>query len=131
MENNNESDKDYSPDLYYKKLFSHSFLIKELLYLIFEEKLYTFGFDFDTLKLEKNDFVFEFENVLIERKSECIWSIQLKEKKVYIFFHLEFQRTVDKTIAQRTKIYRELAEIDFIKSQSFSEAKEKFLPITS
>ena len=34
MENNNESDKDYSPDLYYKKLFSHSFLIKELLYLI-------------------------------------------------------------------------------------------------
>ena len=107
------------------------FLIKELLYLIFEEKLYTFGFDFDTLKLEKNDFVFEFENVLIERKSECIWSIQLKEKKVYIFFHLEFQRTVDKTIAQRTKIYRELAEIDFIKSQSFSEAKEKFLPITS
>ena len=50
MENNNESDKYYSPDLYYKKLFSHSFLIKELLYLIFEEKLYTFGFDFDTLK---------------------------------------------------------------------------------
>ena len=109
MENNNESDKDYSHDLYYKKLFSHSFLIKELLYLIFEEKLYTFGFDFDPLKLEKNDFVFEFENVLIERKSDCIWSIQLKEKKVYIFFHLEFQRTVDKTIAQRTKIYRELA----------------------
>ena len=131
MENNNESDKDYYPYLYYKKLFSHSFLIKELLYLIFEEKLYTFGFDFDTLKLEKNDFVFEFENVLIERKSDCIQSIQLKEKKGYIFFHLKFQRTVDKTTAQRTKIYRELAEIDFIKSQSFSEAKGKVPPIIS
>lgn len=91
MENNNESDKDYSPDLYYKKLFSHSFLIKELLYLIFEEKLYTFGFDFDTLKLEKNDFVFEFENVLIERKSDCIWSIQLKEKRFIFSFTWSFK----------------------------------------
>ena len=118
-EKNSQENEEYSPDLYYKQLFSHKILIKELLYLIFEEQLYTFGFDFDSLKLETNEFVFEFDNVLIERKADCIWSVELKNKKVYIFFHLEFQRTVDKTITQRTKIYIELAEIDFIKSKSF------------
>ena len=99
-EKNSQENEKYSPDLYYKQLFSHKILIKELLYLIFEEQLYTFGFDFDSLKLETNEFVFEFDNVLIERKADCIWSVELKNKKVYIFFHLEFQRTVDKTIAQ-------------------------------
>ena len=135
MKNNdnieNIENTEYYPDLYYKKLFSHSILVKELLFLIFEEKLHTFGFDFDTLKLEKNEFVFEFDNILIERKSDCIWSIKLKGKKIYIFFHLEFQRTVDKTIAQRTKIYRELAEIDFIKSKSFRKVKGNVPPIIS
>lgn len=57
MENQNENNKENSPDLYYKQLFSYKILIKELLSLIFEENLYTFGFDFNTLKLEKNEFV--------------------------------------------------------------------------
>ena len=121
----------FSSDLHYKQLFTHKLLVQELLFLIFEEKLHTFGFDFDTLKLEKNEFVFEFEGVLIERKSDCIWSIKLNKNKVFIFFHLEFQSSVDKTIAQRTKIYRELAEISFIKSKSFSKVKGKVPPIIS
>ena len=121
----------FSSDLHYKQLFTHKLLVQELLFLIFEEKLHTFGFDFDTLKLEKNEFVFEFEGVLIERKSDCIWSIKLNKNKVFIFFHLEFQSSVDKTIAQRTKIYRELVEINFIKSKSFSKVKGKVPPIIS
>ena len=130
-EKNSQENEEYSPDLYYKQLFSHKILIKELLYLIFEENLYTFGFDFNTLKLEKNEFVFEFDNVLIERKSDCIWSIKLNKKKIYIFFHLEFQRTVDRTIAQRTRIYRELTEISIIKSKTFSKVRGKIPPIIS
>ena len=47
----NIENTEYYPDLYYKKLFSHSILVKELLYLIFEENLYSFCFDFDSLKL--------------------------------------------------------------------------------
>ena len=130
-EKNSQENEEYSPDLYYKQLFSHKILIKELLYLIFEENLYTFGFDFNTLKLEKNEFVFEFDNVLIERKSDCIWSIKLNKKKIYIFFHLEFQRTVDRTIAQRTRIYRELTEISIIQSKTFSKVRGKIPPIIS
>ena len=43
----------FSSDLHYKQLFTHKLLVQELLFLIFEEKLHTFGFDFDTLKLVK------------------------------------------------------------------------------
>jgi len=90
-----------SHDAAYRRLFSHPELIRDLL-LGFVPEPWVKDLEFDSLERVNAFFV---DDRLRRRESDVIWRIRLRDRWVYIYVLLEFQSTVDRTMAVRLLTY--------------------------
>jgi predicted transposase/invertase (TIGR01784 family) len=91
----------FEHDRRYKKLFSHPYFVQKLLEsFVYED--FIRELDFKTLKRVDKSFVTE---DFREKESDIIYSINFREKSIYIFLLLEFQSSVDKNMALRFPAY--------------------------
>ena len=89
-------------DRYYKYIFKNVSLIEALVKFILPDKLIN-KLNWNTLKAEETHFV---PKNLKSREADEIFEIKLtNNEKIYIYFLVEFQTSVDKLMALRIYIY--------------------------
>ena len=87
----------FEHDRRYKQIFSQPYFLQKLLESFVHESFIK-DLDFSTLKRVDKSFV---NADFSEKESDLIFTIQFKDKVLYIFLLLEFQSTVDKLIPIR------------------------------
>ncbi|MDX8378004.1 MAG: Rpn family recombination-promoting nuclease/putative transposase [Mariprofundales bacterium] len=102
---------DMQHDNGYKQLFSHREMVRDLL-LGFVDGDWVQELDFSTLERVNGSFV---SDKLRDRESDVIWRIDFKGQKLYIYLLLEFQSSVDHSMAVRMMTYVGLLYQDLIK----------------
>lgn len=101
----------------YKLLFSHAPLVGDLLRGFVGED-WVQHVDFDTLERVGGGFV---SDDLRERESDVIWRVRLgKEGWIYVYLLLEFQSTVDSSMALRVLTYVSLLYQDLLRQGAFT-----------
>ena len=101
-------------DSYYKKLFSHPQMVRDLL-LEFVPGDWVNEVDFSTLTPVKCSFVTE-GVPLQQRHGDLLWKIRLKNSQwVYVYLMLEFQSSIDKFMSLRMLSYLVLLYEDLLR----------------
>ena len=108
----------------YKNLFSHPELIKDLLQGYVAEE-WVEQLDYSTLEICSGSYV---SDDLRDREDDIIWRIRHKEQWLYIYLLIEFQSSIDKTMALRVMVYTGLLYQDLIKQKQIAE-KGKLPPV--
>ena len=119
--NTNINDINDRYDATLKEIFDDEVFVKELI-LYFVAENWVKDIDFNTLKKEKTDFLSE---DLKEFRKDLLWSVKLKEQKVYFFIHIEFQSTSDRRMPFRFLNYNSLLYIDIIKKRTEGKKGKK------
>ncbi len=120
MARKNDEIKDFY-DRSYKKLFSHKGFVKQLLQGFVRLK-WVERVDFDKITLEPVSFI---DRLFKKKEADIIWKLPLKKgSEVYLYLLLEFQSTVDKTMALRFASYI----LNFY-AERIAKEKNKRLPV--
>ena len=108
-------------DRSYKKLFSHKGFVKHLLQGFVRLKWVELV-DFDKITLEPVSFI---DRLFKKKEADIIWKLPLKQgSEVYLYLLLEFQSTVDQTMALRFASYI----LNFY-AERIAKEKNKRLPV--
>ena len=100
-------------DAAYKKLFSHAEMVASLINDFVPEEFIA-DLDFSTLERCSGSYV---TDDIRERHDDIVWRVLWKEKWVYIYILLEFQRRPDKWMAVRVLNYITLLWQDLINTK--------------
>ena len=109
-------------DPLFRLLFSHPFLVEELLRGFFSSHPWCKGLKYDTLQSMRASFVAELKerSKLIQRHADSVWRVQTERGSVWLIIALEFQSSVDLDMAVRMHVYRAL-----LLQQAVREQKNK------
>jgi len=105
-------DKSFPHDAAYKNLFSNAEMVASLIRDFVPESFVT-DLDFSTLERCSGSYV---TDDIRERHDDIVWRVLWKEKWIYIYLLLEFQRRPDKWMAVRILNYITLLWQDLIKT---------------
>ena len=97
--------KDIDYDSEYRRLFSFPRLIKDLLRGFFASEKWTERLNYDSLESMSGSTVSE---ALDQRHQDMVWRIKTKDSWMFVIVALEFQKTVDWTMALRFREYSTL-----------------------
>ena len=100
-------------DSAYRDFFSHREMVADLL-RAFVPQPWTREIDFETLDRVNASYV---EGARRERESDVVWRFRLRGEWAYVYLLLEFQSTVDPTMALRMVLYQTLLVLDLVKSR--------------
>ena len=90
-------------DAAYKKLFSHPRMVRDLLDG-FAARDWSDALDFDALKLQSASFVSR--DLQEQRHGDLLWRVRFRDgRRLYLMLLLEFQATVDRSMAVRMLTY--------------------------
>ena len=96
----------------YKLLFSHPEMVEDLLRGFVRED-WVRDLDFSTLEKVPGNYV---APNLMPRESDCVWKLRWKDGRVlYVYLLMEFQSTVDSSMALRMMVYLGLFYQDLLK----------------
>jgi hypothetical protein len=96
----------------YKLLFSHPEMVEDLIRGFVHED-WVRDLDFSTLKKVPGNYV---APNLMPRESDCVWKLRWKDDRVlYVYLLMEFQSTVDSSMALRMMVYLGLFYQDLLK----------------
>ena len=113
-------------DKSYKYLFGHKNFIEALINFALPTK-FTDQINWKTLKSEKTDFL---PGDLKKQVADTIYGIKLKDKKsIYVFFHVEFQTTIDPYMALRLFIYEAFFYYHLISTGRINTTKPGEIPL--
>jgi hypothetical protein len=87
----------HNHDRRYKYLFSHAGFVRRLLEG-FVDEAFVDDLDFNTLERVDGEFI---DSDLTRRESDVVWRVNLRGHALYLFILIEFQSTVDHTMALR------------------------------
>ena len=110
-------------DQSYKQLFSYPRMIEDLL-IGFVREDWVSQLNFETLEKVNASFVSETNR---QREADMIWRVRMKDTWLYVYLLLEFQSSVDRTMALRMMTYIGLFYQDLAKSSEYKD-KEHLLP---
>lgn len=97
----------------YKDLFSHREMVADLI-RAFIPLPWAQQVDLGTLERVNASYV---ERARRDRESDVVWRFKLSGEWAYVYLLLEFQSTVDPTMALRMVLYRTLLALDLVKSK--------------
>ncbi len=97
--------KDIDYDSEYRRLFSFPRLIEDLLRGFFASEKWTERLNYDSLESMSGSTVSE---ALDQRHQDMVWRIKTKDSWMFVIVALEFQKTVDWTMALRFREYSTL-----------------------
>ena len=109
------SDHDHS----YRYLFNHPELIRDLLEGFIHEP-WVGGLDLTTLERVNGSYI---TADLREREDDVIWRVRLRERWIYVYLLIEFQSTVDWTMAVRLLTYVGLLYQDLVQTQKIRDGR--------
>src|SRR3954465_4716591 len=96
----------------YKLLFSHPEMVEDLIRGFVHED-WVRDLDFSTLEKVPGNYV---APNLMPRESDCVWKLRWKDGRVlYVYLLIEFQSTVDSSMALRMMVYLGLFYQDLLK----------------
>ena len=109
-------------DPLFKLLFSHPYLVEELLRGFFSSRPWCKGLKYETLQSMRASFVAELKarSKLIQRHADSVWRVETERGSVWLIIALEFQSSVDLDMAVRMHVYRAL-----LLQQAVREQKNK------
>ena len=103
-------------DASYKLLFSHARMVEDLL-RGFVHEAWVGQADFTSLERVSGSYVSE---DLRDREDDMIWRVRWGAEWLYIYLLLEFQATVDRSMAVRLMVYVELLWQSLIQARTLS-----------
>ncbi len=107
--------KDIDYDSEYRRLFSFPRLIKDLLRGFFASEKWTERLNYDSLESMSGSTVSE---ALDQRHQDMVWRIKTKDSWMFVIVALEFQKTVDWTMALRFREYSTLLLMQIARERS-------------
>jgi hypothetical protein len=108
----------------YKNMFSHKEVIRDLI-CGFVKQDWINELDFDSLERVSDSFV---TDDIRDREDDIIWRLRLGPSWIYVYLLIEFQSTVDNTMAIRIMTYIGLLYQDLIKTKKVLSG-EKLPPV--
>lgn len=100
----------------YKLLFSHPEMVRDLLIGFVKEEWVT-QLDFSTLEKVSGSYV---TDELRDREDDIVWRVRWGDDWLYVYLLLEFQSSVDKTMAVRIMSYLGLLYQDLIRQKALT-----------
>ncbi len=100
----------------YKLLFSHPEMVRDLL-TGFVKEAWVEQLDFSTLEKVSGSYI---TDELRDREDDIIWRVRWGDDWLYVYLLLEFQSSVDKTMAVRIMSYLGLLYQDLIRQKSLT-----------
>ena len=97
----------------YRDFFSHREMVADLI-RDFIPLPWAREVDLDTLERVNASYV---DRARLDRESDVVWRFRLAGEWAYVYLLLEFQSTVDATMALRMVLYRTLLALDLVKAK--------------
>ncbi len=106
-------------DPLFRLLFSHPYLVEELLRGFFSSYPWCKGLKYDTLQSMRASFVAELKEKakLIQRHTDTVWRVETERGSIWLIIALEFQSSVDLDMAVRMQVYRALLLQQVVREQ--------------